>query len=542
MSTQLQMFEEPSGPLRRLVRLAIDLGAASFGGALSGAERALAREAAEAPPTPARELDRLRAALRAGADPLGEAMGRACPLGERRLLGAFYTPTEIVQPMMAWVAEQQPDRIVDAGCGTGRFAAEAARRLPEATVVAVDVNPLSTLLTRAHLAVLGARRARVMLADYTHVRLPSFAGRTAFVGNPPYVRHHELGAARKRHGSQLAARLGLRMSRLAGLHAYFYLATAHHAKAGDVGCFVASAEWLDVNYGRAMRALLAGRLGLEVVQVIDPRALPFPDAMTTACVTCFRTGSARDQIVVHVATAAPSLGTGGRIVSRRELRSAARWGGLLRNGAGADPESPGRLGHLFRVSRGVVTGANEFFALTRPEARARGLLRYTRPVLSRAEEILKADGMVYETPERVLLLDPPADTDLEDPGHAGLRAYLEEGERRGVARGYICTHRRPWWRVGHGPAPAIVATYMARQPPKFALNPDGLGILNVVHGLHPRVSLGAEQLARIVRHLNENRERFAGRGRTYQGGLEKFEPREMEALPLPPVGEILEGA
>jgi hypothetical protein len=40
------------------------------------------------------------------------------------------------------------------------------------------------------------------------------------------------------------------------------------------------------------------------------------------------------------------------------------------------------------------------------------------------------------------------------------------------------------------------------------------------------------ELQRLVAHLNEVRHSFRGRGRTYQGGLEKFEPREMEALPV----------
>jgi hypothetical protein len=82
------------------------------------------------------------------------------------------------------------------------------------------------------------------------------------------------------------------------------------------------------------------------------------------------------------------------------------------------------------------------------------------------------------------------------------------------------------------PRPPIVATYMARGAPCFARNPDELGLLNVVHGLYPRRPLDEATLERVVASLNARRESFIGRGRTYQGGLEKFEPREMEALPL----------
>ena len=82
------------------------------------------------------------------------------------------------------------------------------------------------------------------------------------------------------------------------------------------------------------------------------------------------------------------------------------------------------------------------------------------------------------------------------------------------------------------PKPPIVATYMARQAPLFAANPDGLGLLNVAHGLHPHAPMEAATVALVVQILNANRASFIGRGRTYHGGLEKFEPGEMEALPL----------
>ena len=40
-------------------------------------------------------------------------------------------------------------------------------------------------MTRAVLACLEARSARVVHSDYTRLHLPGFTGRTAFIGNPP---------------------------------------------------------------------------------------------------------------------------------------------------------------------------------------------------------------------------------------------------------------------------------------------------------------------------------------------------------------------
>jgi hypothetical protein len=69
---------------------------------------------------------------------------------------------------------------------------------------------------------------------------------------------------------------------LAGVHAHFFLATALYAVPGDAGALVTAAEWLDVNYGSLIRALLRGPLGGESVHLLDPAAAVFPDAAATS--------------------------------------------------------------------------------------------------------------------------------------------------------------------------------------------------------------------------------------------------------------------
>lgn len=521
----------------RLVRLAAALGAADHGGPLSPAEKALLDRAMGEPAPRDSLVTAVRRAVAEGRDPLGEAFIGVVAASERRLKGAFYTPPTIVEPMVRWALQRDPQRIVDAGCGSGRFAAAVAKCRPDLDIVAVDSDPVATLLCRAHLGLVGARRCRVLHADYTKLDLEPFSGRTAFLGNPPYVRHHALLPQQKEWAAAIGAKLGVRFSRLAGLHVHFFLATAVHARPGDVGCFITSAEWLDVNYGTALRHLLAGWMGAQSLHWINPVSIPFDDAMTTAVITCFEIGNEASPVRCRFTRSRSELGDldrGGNPVSRSILAASPRWTSLFRD---PDPRENGNgfvpLGSLVRVSRGVATGANHFFVMTKAEASQRGLLAHTRPVISSAEEVFQANGVIRDQPNRRVLLDLPAALRLDAPENAPLHAYLAEGERQGIATRYLCAHRRPWWRVGAGNPPPVVATYMARQEPAFALNPDGMAILNVIHGLYPRQPLSSDELAALVRYLNAARASFRGAGRTYHGGLEKFEPREMEALSVP---------
>ncbi len=86
------------------------------------------------------------------------------------------------------------------------------------------------------------------------------------------------------------------------------------------------------------------------------------------------------------------------------------------------------------------------------------------------------------------------------------------------------------------PAP-ILATYMARRPPAFVRNVAGAHHINIAHGIYPREALPDRALDRLTAALRD-----AARpelGRTYAGGLVKFEPREMERIPVPTVERLL---
>jgi len=529
-----------------IVRLALEMGATEAGGALAPCEQDVVREALKAPRPLPDDVEFVRGLAADGKDPLGEALCAALSSAQRRPLGAVYTPPTLVEPMIAWVLGQQPSRIVDLGCGSGRFAVAAARGDPSAELLAVDVDPVATLICRANVAVAGASGVRVVQGDYTRLDLSPTSRRTAFVGNPPYVRHHAISPTAKAWAKQTARDLGLVASSLAGLHVHFYLATARHAHPGDVGCLVTSAEWLDVGYGSVLRALLVGRLGVQSLHLLDPKSRPFAGAMTTALVAAFEVGNGTGPVrfrFVHSGEPLGDLSCGGQMIDRSKAAGTPRWSQFfvppsrhLARPQNAHPDAPPRLvrfGSLVRVSRGIATGSNKFFVMTAGEAGSRGLAAFARPAVTSAKEVISSPGAIRVTPSHKVLIDLPRILDGHGSATSAALKYISEGETIGVSKRYLCRHRRPWWRLGVGPTPRAVATYMARQAPVFALNPDGLILLNIAHGLYPRIAMTDEELASLVAYLNEVRQSYRGQGRTYHGGLEKFEPHEMESLPVP---------
>jgi hypothetical protein len=85
------------------------------------------------------------------------------------------------------------------------------------------------------------------------------------------------------------------------------------------------------------------------------------------------------------------------------------------------------------------------------------------------------------------------------------------------------------------PAP-ILCTYMARRPPAFVRNRCAARHINIAHGLYPRGTMADATLDALAAFLRGNVAQSSGR--TYAGGLTKFEPKELEQIAVPPLAEL----
>ncbi|MGH6941767.1 hypothetical protein, partial [Hypericibacter sp.] len=141
-------------------RFATEVQLAAFAAALSGdhitdAERAIIGD--RLPTVTASERRELSANLARGIDRLGDAFATLRSSELRRKNGATYTPSVVVNAMTEWALHQKidPKRIVDAGAGSGRYSIAAARAFPNATIVAIENDPLAALVLRANATLFG---------------------------------------------------------------------------------------------------------------------------------------------------------------------------------------------------------------------------------------------------------------------------------------------------------------------------------------------------------------------------------------------------
>lgn len=303
------------------------------------------------------------------------------------------------------------------------------------------------------------------------------------------------------------------------------------ARSGDLGVFITSAEWLDVNYGAMLRQLLVNGLGGMALHVLDPKAAPFGGTATTGAITCFRVGFRARGLLVRSVASTESLcrPAGGRLVPWDEVAKSQRWSTIIRPHPKV-PEGFIELGELCRVHRGQITGNNRVWIAGRhvcdlPDA-------VLVPTVTKAREILEAGAILEDTSRLRRVVNLPPNLDALDPQVLpAVLDFLNWARRQGAHESYIARHRRSWWSVGlKDPAP-IICTYMARRPPVFVRNRCAARHINIAHGLYPRQPLSEQTLRALVAWLRSNVR--VENGRTYAGGLTKFEPRELERVPVP---------
>lgn len=519
---------------RRLVSLA-----AALIGDTAGLSDAESRLVARAHPVNSHLVTRARAQILAGKDLLGTEFCLLRSAKQRRQVGATYTPAQIVDAMVEWAHAEisTPVRVVDPGAGSGRFLIAAARKFYNAELIAVDVDPLATLMLRANAAVHGfADRLAVHVTDYRRFVLPPTSRTTLFIGNPPYVRHHNIGEQWKAWFAATADRFGLTASKLAGLHIHFFFKTRELAQPGDFGTFITAAEWLDVNYGSVLRRMLADGLGGTAVHIIDPKAQPFTDALTTGAITCFHVGSRPAALTMRSVGALNELAPlgHGRAIAWGEIAGARKWSVFVHEQK-KPPVGFIELGELFRVHRGQVTGSNDVWIESNA---ARDLPNRYKPfTITRARELLAAGAELSSTSGLRRVVDLPTELDtLEASELEIVQRFLAWARRHCAHESYIARHRRSWWSVGlRAPAP-ILCTYMARRAPAFVRNLAKARHINIAHGLYPRGPLSEVELSAILAYLR--RHVGTSGGRTYAGGLVKFEPKELERILLPRVENI----
>ncbi len=476
--------------------------------------------------------------------------------GARNRLGQFATPPRLSLDLARlarslWRTRSERVRFLDPAVGTGSFYGALRQAFPAGeieTAAGVEIDPAFARAARRLWAKTGLR---VTGADFTRLSPPE-PRFNLIMSNPPYVRHHHLPTEAKRRLQAAAlGQLGLRVSGLAGLYCHFLFLCHRWMDTGALAVWLVPTEFMEVNYGAAVRRYLAEHVTLRRIHRFDPADVQFADALVTSAVVVFEKQPPKpgDRAVFsHGGTVAQPDVT--ENIALSDLRGADKWTMRPRRSARRKVTGSHTLGDFFQVKRGLATGANSFFIMSRSDAADRGIPDFAmKPVLpgpkSLEETVIEADTDGWPAiPQQLALIDCSLPEEEIRDRYRRFWAHLQAGMRDGVHNGYLASRRRPWFsQEQREPAPYL-CTYMGRRgtsgrPFRFVWNKSRALAANVYLMMYPRPAL-ARALGRdpalaeeVFRALNElESERLIDEARVYGGGLHKLEPSELAALPV----------
>ena len=465
--------------------------------------------------------------------------------------GQFWTPDWVAEAMVGYVTQDDPGYIFDPAVGEGAFLRAAKRAAAEShgeiEFLGAEMDP-SALEKARYNGLSAADLARVELSDF--VLNPPIGPFKAIVANPPYIRHHRLSVDVKEELKRISASaIGATLDGRAGLHIYFLIRALRLLDEHGRLAFIMPADTCEGVFSSTLWSWIASNYRLDAVITFAPDASPFPKVDTNPIIFMISNESPReeffwvrcvrsqtDTLKNWIDSGFDKIDTTDLDVRKRSLVGGLSTG-LSRPPTRFDAESV-PLGDFASVLRGIATGDNDFFFLTK--ARAAELRipdDFLIPAVGRTRDAPTGD-ITRETIETLdmkgrptLLFSPDGRSKNDFP--SAVREYLAYGEERGVHEKSLVSTRRPWYKMETRTPPPILFAYLGRRNARFIRNRAGVVPLTSFLCVYPHRDDqdSVERLWQILQQP-ETIANLSLVGKSYGGGAIKVEPRSLERLPI----------
>lgn len=387
--------------------------------------------------------------------------------------------------------------------------------------------------------------------------------RNLMIVNPPFNRHEEIPKLYKKECMEIAEKqTGITINADAGLYVYHLLIMDKWLSDDGIAVWLLPTIFLQTRYGGAVREYLTKNVHLIRMHIYDEEKLQFSSAKISTTIIVFKKTTKKSSQNVKI-TFGDSLYNPEFM---REIsidaftKKTNNWRDLIfsmdkkKNFQKITNEEI-CFSMLFKIKRGLATGANSFFVMTREKAIRIGIPDFAmKPILPKARflnsKIIESnkEGNPIVNPELILI-----DSDLEESeiknNYPDFYKYLQLGKQKdkngkAIIDRYLVQSRKPWYKQEKRDPPLYLLTYMGRNksdgPPLYFLYNKSRAIgLNTYILLYPRKWL-AELLKNdisLCEKLHESlnstaRLIIAEQTRIYSGGLKKIEPGELKGLPI----------
>lgn len=446
------------------------------------------------------------------------------PLDHRKKYAQFFTPVKIAEFMCQWVLQgKQKTCILEPAYGLGIF----SRVLAQISTISVDAYEIDEQIFSTAVSVcpsgVNLRNEDYFTSDWN-------AKYDAIICNPPYLKFHDYDNAT--YIPDVNSHLGTKLNGFTNLYTLFLLKSIAQLQEGGRLAYIIPSEFLNSDYGVEVKRALIQSNTLQHIIVVDFTECAFDDALTTACILlCERT---TDSVKVRFSLVNKIEGINNCLreyveYNTSELDANIKWKSYYEKGNSCKYNHLVPFSKFAKVSRGIATGANEYFTFKRSKVNEYDIPEEClMPCICKAVD---APQPFFTQNEFTKLLNKDKAVYLFNgscaPDNTSVIRYIHLGEKSGVNKRYLTANRSPWYAIENRiPAPIWVSVFN-RNGLRFIRNEANIYNLTTFHCVYPKNTEVDVDVLFAYLITDVAKEIFLDNSRQYGNGLIKFEPNDL---------------
>lgn len=448
-------------------------------------------------------------------------------LEHRKRFAQFFTPEVIADFMARWVLDgRKKADVLEPAFGLGAFSRSLFKQNPKVRVVGYEADATIYNYAAENVAQAGSD---VLLYNEDYLRASWEDKYDGIICNPPYLKFHDYDNASL--VPLVNEQLGIRLNGFTNLYTLFLLKSISQLRDGGRMAYIVPSEFLNSDYGvEVKRALLRSGV-LRHVVVVDFTQCAFDDALTTACILlCHKDGSLSEVRFSHVSDVGQlqaSLADYSAWAAD-QLKPETKWKQYYEGARSADYRHLVPFSTFAKVSRGIATGANDYFTFRESKKELYGIPE--RCLMCCVCHSTDVHGLFFtdddfqrlsHSDKAVYLFNGRADVEDEH-----VRGYISLGEETGADKRYLTASRKPWYAIENRKPSPIWVSVFNRKGLRFVRNIAGVSNLTTFHCVY---DAGVVDIDVLFGYLVTNvaKEIFMDNSRQYGNGLVKFEPNDL---------------
>lgn len=448
-------------------------------------------------------------------------------LEHRKRFAQFFTPEAIADFMARWVLDgRKKADVLEPAFGLGAFSRSLFKQNPKVRVVGYEADATIYNYAAENVAQAGSD---VLLYNEDYLRASWEDKYDGIICNPPYLKFHDYDNASL--VPLVNEQLGIRLNGFTNLYTLFLLKSISQLRDGGRMAYIVPSEFLNSDYGvEVKRALLRSGV-LRHVVVVDFTQCAFDDALTTACILlCHKDGSLSEVRFSHVSDVGQLQASLAdySVWAADQLKPETKWKQYYEGARSADYRHLVPFSTFAKVSRGIATGANDYFTFRESKKELYGIPE--RCLMRCVCHSTDVHGLFFtdddfqrlsHSDKAVYLFNGRADVEDEH-----VRGYISLGEETGADKRYLTASRKPWYAIENRKPSPIWVSVFNRKGLRFVRNIAGVSNLTTFHCVY---DAGVVDIDVLFGYLVTNvaKEIFMDNSRQYGNGLVKFEPNDL---------------